>query len=185
MIITIAASCLSWGSDSSLQISSSLRADNSSSECYLLQDEATLISYTCNPHPHKSIYGLISSISIVTTPLLSTSSSLSPDEWQSSAACRWKCHTNYLHFSHYHNPHDGLMRSHSVARGHLEVREVVFLTSMCIFFPLSLIKVELFISYLHFWIRWDVCCRTGCGILPAIFKRLICDDLSVKVLVSF
>ena len=132
--ITITASRLCFGSDSSFQISSSLRADNSPSECYLLQDEVTLIAHTCNPHPYKCIYRLIYSISEGTTPLLSTSSSFSADEKQSSAACRWKCHTNwYLHFSHYHNPHDGRMRSHSVAPGHFEVSEVAFLTSLCIF----------------------------------------------------
>ena len=67
---------LAWavGVTSSPQISCSLRADNSRSECYLLQDEATLIAHTCDPCPHKSITGLIYSISIGTTPLLSTSS---------------------------------------------------------------------------------------------------------------
>ena len=73
-VITICTSCLGCGSDSSPQISCSLRADNSRSECYLLQDEATLIVHTCDPCPHKSICGLIYSISIGTTPLLSTSS---------------------------------------------------------------------------------------------------------------
>lgn len=130
--ITICASHLCCGSDSFPQISSSLRADNGPSECSLLQNESTLIVQTCNPHLHKSIC----SISKGTTPPLSTSSPPAPDEWQSGAACRRKCHTNCcLHVGHYRDPHGGLMRSRSVARGHFEVSAAAFPGSVCVSSP--------------------------------------------------
>ena len=63
-----------------------LRADSSPSECYLLQDEAALIAHACNPHPHKSIYGPICSISVGHSP---------PKCLRFTLPCWWiaiKCH---------------------------------------------------------------------------------------------